>query len=195
VSNKASLFFQDPKAQMRIGTLLAFLAVRTGSELDDKAIEGIKNALAQAQLDMEDNHVSVEELVKAFIGLFVVAAELTETEVDDIIAAAMEKAAEKIDDYDEAFKDTGSAMASLTQLIPIVLEAVAEFRAAKEAEEAAEEAEETEVPTAEPTPSLNGAVSPPKPKVVRAAPKRTVTQTPGADNNAIADGRALEEDQ
>ena len=169
---------------MRIGTLLAFLAVRTGSELDDKAIEGIKNALAQAKLDMEDNEVSVEELVEAFIGLFVVAADLTETEVDDIIAAALEKAAEKIDDYDEAFKDAGSAMASLMQLIPIVLEAVAEFRAAKEAEEAAED----------PTPSLNGAVVP-KPKVVRVAPKRTATKTPGADNNAVADGQALEEDQ
>ena len=178
---------------MRIGTLLAFLAVRTGSELDDKAIEGIKNALAQAKLDMEDNEVSVEELVEAFIGLFVVAADLTETEVDDIIAAALEKAAEKIDDYDEAFKDAGSAMASLTQLIPIVLEAVAEFRAAKEAE-GTEEGEAGEAPEQEPTPSLNGAAVP-KTKVVRAAPKRTVTKTPGADSNAVADGQALEEDQ
>jgi len=173
--SKVSTFFQDPKAQMRLGVILAYLSKRTGSDIDDKAIEGIYNATKAAQESVaDDDTVTIEDLVRALLGLLVVAADLTETESDDIVASAMEDAAEEIGDFGVAFRDAGSSVASLMKLIPLVLEAAEKFRAAKEAPEPEER-------------TVNGAGKPDlgAPKVVRATPKRTVTKTPGADSNAL----------
>lgn len=179
---KTKLFFKQPEVQGKIGLLLAFLAVKTESEIDNEVLEGISVAAEAAQEAIALGETDIEDLVKALIGLFGQAADLTENEADDLVADVLKKAADAIGDYSEAFKDATAATATAFKLLPLVIEAINASKALRD--------DKPDDKPEEPKPSVNGTAkkaSVPARETAKASKAvKSAEKAEGKDDNALA---------